>query len=291
MRTKFILTLALIFCMSAFYVSAYAAVNNSMIVNAELLDNDTIRIDVNDGGSVSSLAVRLSDYEIDNNSQYISIQAVNLGGNQSDIIQIRNPNYASVPVNNGTATDVSVSVNNNQNTGPRPFTPDGTGTVIDNVTDGDGKEFFTIFTEDGNEFFLVIDRHRSVDNVYLLNAVTEQDLISLAQQAGNEISRPPVVTTPTTPDEDSEESSQATNNDPPTPPQSGGNRGNMIFIIIAAIAVGGVGYYIKVIRPKQQSQDSDDFYDEDEDEDYIDVDGDDYVDDGKEDVDKGGDDE
>nr|WP_330386849.1 DUF4366 domain-containing protein [Robinsoniella peoriensis] len=26
----------------------------------------------------------------------------------------------------------------------KPFTPDGTGTVVDNATDEDGKEFFTI---------------------------------------------------------------------------------------------------------------------------------------------------
>ena len=25
---------------------------------------------------------------------------------------------------------------------PNPFTPEGTGTVVDNATDGDGKEFF-----------------------------------------------------------------------------------------------------------------------------------------------------
>ena len=29
----------------------------------------------------------------------------------------------------------------------KPFTPDGTGTVVDNATDEDGKEFFTITTE------------------------------------------------------------------------------------------------------------------------------------------------
>ena len=28
-----------------------------------------------------------------------------------------------------------------------PFTPDGTGTVVDNATDEDGKEFYTIMTD------------------------------------------------------------------------------------------------------------------------------------------------
>ena len=30
-----------------------------------------------------------------------------------------------------------------------PFTPAGTGTVVDNATDGDGKEFFTVVTAEG----------------------------------------------------------------------------------------------------------------------------------------------
>ena len=51
-----------------------------------------------------------------------------------------------------------------------PFTPDGTGTVVDNATDQDGKEFYTITTPDENVFFLVIDNQKSAENVYFLNA-------------------------------------------------------------------------------------------------------------------------
>ena len=55
---------------------------------------------------------------------------------------------------------------------PNPFTPDGTGTVVDKATDKDGKEFYTITTPDENIFFLVIDNQKSSENVYFLNAVT-----------------------------------------------------------------------------------------------------------------------
>ena len=41
-----------------------------------------------------------------------------------------------------------------------PFTPDGTGTVVDTATDADGKEFYTIITPDEHVFYLVIDRQR-----------------------------------------------------------------------------------------------------------------------------------
>ena len=61
-----------------------------------------------------------------------------------------------------------------------PFTPGGVATVVDNATSDDGKEFFTFQTPEGNVFFLVIDRSRGQDNVYFLNAVTEQDLLALA---------------------------------------------------------------------------------------------------------------
>lgn len=65
-------------------------------------------------------------------------------------------------------------------TEPNPFTPDGTGTVVDNATDQDGKEFFTITTAEEAVFYLVIDRQRETENVYFLNAVTVADLMALA---------------------------------------------------------------------------------------------------------------
>ena len=67
-------------------------------------------------------------------------------------------------------------------TEPNPFTPNGTGTVVDKATDKDGKEFYTITTPDENIFFLVIDNQKSSENVYFLNAVTEKDLLPLAEK-------------------------------------------------------------------------------------------------------------
>ena len=68
-----------------------------------------------------------------------------------------------------------------EETTTKPFTTDGTGTVVDNATDEDGKEFFTITTPSENVFYLVIDRQRTEENVYFLNAVTEKDLLALAE--------------------------------------------------------------------------------------------------------------
>lgn len=66
----------------------------------------------------------------------------------------------------------------------KPLTPDGTGTVIDNVTNEDGKEFFTITTPSKHVFYLIIDRQKNAENVYFLDAVTEKDLLALAQSEG-----------------------------------------------------------------------------------------------------------
>lgn len=63
------------------------------------------------------------------------------------------------------------------------FTPDGTGTVLDEATGEDGdKQFYTITTEDGNVFYLIVDGKRDSNNVYFLNAVTESDLMALGRR-------------------------------------------------------------------------------------------------------------
>ncbi len=62
-----------------------------------------------------------------------------------------------------------------------PTPPDGTATVIETVTEADGREFYTITTPDGNVFYLVIDFARQADNVYFLDAVTEEDLLGMTE--------------------------------------------------------------------------------------------------------------
>ena len=120
---------------------------------------------------------------------------------------------------------------------PNPFTPEGTGTVVDNATDEDGKEFFTITTPSENVFYLVIDRQRSGQNVYFLNAVTETDLLALA-----EISEEPVAPEPTPEPESDPE--------PEPEPEKKSNPGALLLVLALALIGGGAGWYIKVYRPK-----------------------------------------
>ena len=112
---------------------------------------------------------------------------------------------------------------------PKPFTPEGTGTVLDNATDQDGKEFFTITTADEAVFYLVIDRQRGAENVYFLNAVTVADLMALAEPGQEPEAPPPVVEPDPEPEPD------------PTPepePQKAGGAG-MLLAALAVLALGG----------------------------------------------------
>ena len=73
-----------------------------------------------------------------------------------------------------------------------PLPPDGQGTVVDNATDSEGKEFFTVTTADESVFYLVIDRQKNGENVYFLNTVTVADLMALAETNGEDLT--PTVT-------------------------------------------------------------------------------------------------
>ena len=126
---------------------------------------------------------------------------------------------------------------------PNPFTPDGTGTVVDNATDQDGKEFFTITTAEEAVFYLVIDRQRETENVYFLNAVTVADLMALAESSGE----------PAAPEPPPEPEPEPT----PTPesepvPEKKGEAGPLLLALAVVVIGGGAGWYFKIYRPKHQ---------------------------------------
>jgi len=160
---------------------------------------------------------------------------------------------------------------------PKAFTPDGQATVVDLSYESDGKMFYTFKTPAGNVFYLVIDRERITDNVYFLNAVTEQDLVALAKKAGEPIS---VSAIPTTELSTTEQKPDETFIEPEIPPpKQKSNSGLLIFLLIGVLALGGAGYYFKIIRPKQRAglddDDEDDISDDDGDDDEIEFEDDD----------------
>lgn len=125
----------------------------------------------------------------------------------------------------------------------KPFTPDGTGTVVDNATDAEGKEFFTITTAEEAVFYLVIDRQKSTENVYFLNAVTLADLAALAESTEG--------AAPITPAPEPEPDPEPTPEPEPEPEAKGG-AGPLLLGLAVLLIGGGAAFYFKVYRPKHQ---------------------------------------
>lgn len=195
-------------------------------------------------------------------------------------------NNAETKENNPEASGESTEPSTEESSSSIPegaFTPDGTGTVLDEATGVDGdKQFYTITTDAGNVFYLVVDGKRDSKNVYFLNGVTESDLAALAEKGDGGINGIQSQKTCTctdkcetgkvnadcpvckndlkgctgkeAPAEEPKETEQPKK-------EKGGSVGTIIFIVIAMLAVAGIGYYAKIVRPKQQAAE-DDFEDD-----------------------------
>ncbi|MFZ5975107.1 MAG: DUF4366 domain-containing protein [Bacillota bacterium] len=280
MKNKMLTVLALMLFMSAFLLHTTAYASSPADITAPTLtarlSGETLHIEAKDedsgveavyidGHKVSYPANGVLDtplWTYAGTGQYVSVYVVDLAGNRSGTVQVENPYYkASSAATNTSAASTPKTTESAVPAQTHPFTPEGTGTTVDNATDGGGKEFFTITTPDKNVFYLIIDRQRQSQNVYFLNAVTEDDLRSLAKK-GNSNSGVSAVPTPqTTPKPET-----TSKTEPKSQPEKGGDS-TLIFVLLAVIAAGGAGYYFKIYKPKHQAVDTDEDEPEYEEED------------------------
>lgn len=136
---------------------------------------------------------------------------------------------------------------------PNPFTPAGTGTVVNTATDEDGKQFYTITTPDENVFYLVIDLQREQDNVYFLNAVTEKDLLALAEKSDDTEENETAAVSTSKPESNSETGvNSEISSEASTEPEQKSNPAMLLLVVAAVVIGGGAGYYFKIYRPKQE---------------------------------------
>lgn len=131
----------------------------------------------------------------------------------------------------------------------KPFSVPGNGEVLDQITDGSSKEFYTIRTANNQTFYLVIDHAQNTDNVYMLSTIDENDLQEFTTGGGmteKPEEKPPVIMEePQTPTPEPEETEKPA-----------ANTSAMILIIVAA--VGGIAaYYFLKIKPKKEEEDTD----------------------------------
>ena len=304
------LTVALLIlttCNTQVFAGAYEPeININLQIGASWGGGDILNLDITDLDTMErqQIAIRLSDFIGEGeNAQYILLQAMDLlGERQSGVIQIENPLFdPNRPQPGQTVGDSGSSVSAdelpedlqniiaevNQPDPPPTLTPDGTGSVVDNIMTVNDIEFFTVTTDSGSDFFLVVDRQRTSNNVYLLNTVTEADLMALAEARG-ETSQGGITAQPTdsAPALTMEEIMQAVQdameqNQEQTPPAAipqNNNNGIVIMAAVLLVIVGGAFLVWKVLWPKlqnaaQSNQDDveeEDYDNEDEevDEDY-----------------------
>lgn len=294
---------ALVLCMSAFFlpVTAHAqsAPDTTPPTISAKLSGDTLHIeaaDADSGVDAVYIGEKRVNYRVDNAvdvafqdyagtaGQTVGVYAVDFAGNKSEVVNIKNPYYkapaASTPPAQTSKPSASASADPEQETEAKPFTPDGQATVTDNATDEDGKEFYTFTTPNDNVFYLVIDKQRDSDNVYFLNAVTEDDLAALAakdeDKKETESAMPEVAvcncTDKCAPGEVNTGCPVCKNDlktcvgktaepEPDTEkeqPEKENSTGSLIFILLAVAAAGGAGYYFKVLKPKRDLDDAED---------------------------------
>lgn len=245
-----------------------------------------------DGARYSNLTAGALDVPLKSSdfSRQISLQAADLAGNLSETVRVENPTYPNstgmeTPVQTkkpvaGSAVSAAPAEVSSQESSSKPLTPSGQGTVVDNVTEEDGKEFFTFTTPNEHTFYLIVDKQREEENVYFLNAVTENDLLNLAEKDPEQPSESAVpdpepvcdCTDKCVPGEvktdcpvcalsrkDCAGKEAAIEPGPePEKPEPGGS-GTLFAALFVALAVGGAGYYLKIYKPKKALDDADDF--------------------------------
>jgi hypothetical protein len=285
--TVFAVTLLILLILTApmFVQASSPAINVNLRINASWGGGDILNLDITDldTGERQQVAIRLSDFIREGeNVPYILLQAMDLmGERQSGVIQIENPLFdpSCVPTgatvgNSGSSISVgdlpdnlqSIVAEATQAEPPPTLTPNGTGNVVDNIMTLNNIEFFTVTTDNGSDFFLVVDRQRTSNNVYLLNTVTEADLMALAEARGETL--PPsssnvAVTQPPTGEEPPstptmeeilqalQEAAEQNQQEAITPPTPQSNNSGIILLVVLLLLLGGAGFAVwKWLLPK-----------------------------------------
>lgn len=147
---------------------------------------------------------------------------------------------------------------------PKPLTPEGNLTLVDDVTTDDeqDKQFITAVSKNGNYFYLVIDRAGDKDNVYLLNLIDEADLMALME--GEKVTIKPAPEPIPTPEEKLEPV------EPEKPVEQPKNNTLPLLALLIALGGGGAFYYLKFIKDKKIGGGKSDLNNLGDDDDYDD---------------------
>lgn len=125
------------------------------------------------------------------------------------------------------------------------------------------KEFFVIKTRNEKIFYLIIDHTKMSDNVYLVTEVDEEDLLNFVKTEESPLLSPflqPNEPTPTVQTTPVPQESLPVNQPSFTIPLTSGMAIAGAFLLI----IGGIAlFYWKVIKPKDQTPNEGDFFEDD----------------------------
>lgn len=160
------------------------------------------------------------------------------------------------------------------------FSVPGNGQLADDFSEDESKQFLTIQTKNGNTFFMVLDRSSNAENVYMLSMIDENDLAEFLEEEKETEKKTPSIILPET---ETKPEVKEPEKEVKVEKDGGMSAGAMLAVVI--FLIGGVGgfYYFKVLKPKQDEEESDgedlEFYDGGT---YINEDQDDSDDEGEE---------
>lgn len=142
-------------------------------------------------------------------------------------------------------------------TADEPFSVEGNGEVLDNMTDGKtGKEFYTITTANNNTFYIIIDHASNTNNVYMLSLIDENDLSEFIVE--EEPETPVVDVQPSVDLGDEADGDEKNPDDGKEEPKSNNMVGTILIIAVLGVIAGGGYYYFKIYKPKKEAAMSDD---------------------------------
>ncbi len=241
------------------------------------------------------LTVQLQSF--DANYQEFVIQMTDKVGNVSAAYTLSNPYFATgedgdisgqLPAE-GELSEIGDAFGTVMEHSNNTATVNGAATIYEYDDDGNlvvsdsGKDIYEIATPTGKIFYMIVDRSQSTNNAILVSAATEQDLLHFTGSTSEVL--PQNATSPTlipstdtkatvtyvskTTSEDGTETVVTTN---PTGNKNNetdatGKSGAGVYLLIGmvVVVVGGIGYYLKIYKPKHTYHQSDEDEDDESD--------------------------
>lgn len=129
-----------------------------------------------------------------------------------------------------------------------PFSVPGNGEMLDDISNDGTKQFITVRTKNNQTFFVVIDRANTVDNVYMLSLIDENDLAEFLRDGDDRDTGLPEVKLPEKTDSEQKQES----GDQEKALKEAKPVGSMGMLLAAAGIIGlfAAGYYyLKIYKP------------------------------------------